>query len=290
MSALTKTFVLLLVIVSLLQTAGLVVYINAQGTSQKEVDAARSDLNTTKGRLNQTETALRAAEDREAKNLGLVQAAVDARNKSEADYKQKLADAGARVADLNSRLTLAQADTARLTEALKGAENRMGTLQQLVTDLRSSNDTALTNAAQMSQQISDLTNKLEVTERERRFFAEQLEEARGKEAKLTSALKDAGISPQQVLASSAGLRAGAPNINGVIREVRKIGPLDYATISVGSSDNVSKGMEFKIVDRDSGAFMGILKVESVEPNEAAGQIRGERIADIRAGMEVKTQL
>lgn len=290
MSPLTKTFVLLLVIVSLLQTAALVVYVNTQGVTTKRVDEALASAASLSARLNAAESNLAAAEDRAAKNLAMVTDANDARQKSEIDYKQKLADASARVAEQNSRLTLVQADVARLTEALKGSEDTKSKLHQLVTDLRGSNDTALTNAAQMSQEISDLTNKLEVTERQRRFFAEQLEEARSRESKLTSALKDAGVSPAQVLASSAGLKAGAPNINGVIREIRKIGPLDYATISVGSADNVTKGMEFKIVDRSTGAFMGILTVESVEPNEAAGRIRGERIAEIRPGMEVKTQL
>lgn len=290
MSTLTKIFVALLVIVSLLQTAGLVVYVSNAATSADNLKNATTKIDSLSASNNRLTADLSAAAAANGKSFEQLTQQIELRRQADNENKARLAERDARVAELSSRLTLNQADVARLTEALKGSEDTKSKLGDQLVSLRTSQDQAVTNAAQMSQSITDLQNKLDVTERERRFFAEQLEESRNQTTKLSAALKDAGIEPNRVLASaSAGSSAGAPNINGVIREVRKIGPLDYATISVGSSDSVAKGMEFNIIDRGTGAFYGKLTVDSVEPNEAAGRIVGNRVPEIRAGMEVRTK-
>ena len=46
-------------------------------------------------------------------------------------------------------------------------------------------------------------------------------------------------------------------------------------------------MEFKVVNRDTGDFLGNLTVDSVEPNEATGRLDGPRVSDIKPGVEVK---
>lgn len=290
MSTLTKIFVALLVIVSLLQTAGLVVYVSNSATAADNLKNATAKIDSLTASNNKLTADLSAAAAANGKSFDSLTQQIELRRQADNENKAKLAERDGRVAELNSRLTLAQADVARLTEALKGSEDTKSKQQDQLVSLRTSQDQAVTNAAQMSQTITDLQNKLDVTERERRWVAEQLEEARNQTTKLSAALKDAGIEPNRVLASaSSGSGAGAPNINGVIREIRKIGPLDYATISIGSSDNVSKGMEFNIVDRSTGAFFGKLTVDSVEPNEAAGRLTGNRVTEVKAGMEVRTQ-
>jgi hypothetical protein len=179
------------------------------------------------------------------------------------------------------------ADMTRLTEALKASEGTKATLSQQVTDLRQTNDKRLTENTQLNQTVSDLTNKLEVTERERRNLAEQLTEQRNRAEQMTRQLRGVGLSPEQLQA--AGTRIGPP-INGVIQEVRPIAGVPYATISVGTNDGVRRGMEFNVVNRQTGDFLGVLTVESVELNEATGRLAGPRVADIRPQHEVKTQI
>ena len=82
----------------------------------------------------------------------------------------------------------------------------------------------------------------------------------------------------------------SPKINGVVTDVRTIAGRPYATISVGSVDSVVKGMQFNVIDRESGNFLGILTVDTVEPNESTGQLQGPRVADVHKGVEVRTQL
>ena len=50
-------------------------------------------------------------------------------------------------------------------------------------------------------------------------------------------------------------------------------------------------MVFKVIDRATGNFLGELTVDSVEPTESTGRLSsGPRLNDIKAGVEVKTQL
>ena len=88
---------------------------------------------------------------------------------------------------------------------------------------------------------------------------------------------------------AAGTRGGPP-IDGVIRATRAIAGVPYATISVGSNAGVQRGMEFKVVSHETGDFLGILTVDSVDTNEATGRLAGPKVANIRPGAEVKTQL
>jgi hypothetical protein len=87
--------------------------------------------------------------------------------------------------------------------------------------------------------------------------------------------------------SPEAITAAAGPINGVVRSVDIIGGKKYATISVGSADNVTKGMKFSVISKDD--FLGFLTVESVEPNAAIGQVEG-KVDKIQAGVSVKTQL
>ena len=143
----------------------------------------------------------------------------------------------------------------------------------------------------MNQTVSELTNKWETTERDRRWLAEQLEEARNNTQRLTAMVRELGGNPaDQGALAGAGLGRGAPRINAVVNDVRTIGGRQYATISVGSADDVRRGMQFNLVNRESGDFLGVLTVTAVEPNESTGVVEGPRINDVRRGAtEARTQ-
>ena len=68
------------------------------------------------------------------------------------------------------------ANIASLTEALKASEDSRSKQQEQLASLRTTADTIQTQNAQLNSQINDLTNKLDVTERNRRFLAEQVAE------------------------------------------------------------------------------------------------------------------
>ena len=136
--------------------------------------------------------------------------------------------------------------------------------------------------------VSDLTNKLEVADRERTNFQEELAEAKTQSENYVKIIKDLGGNPNGVGGVAANL--GAPPINAVVRDTRSINGIPYATISVGSADSVTKGMEFNVIDRDHAQFLGKLTIDSVQPNEATGRLDGPGINSVHSGTEVRTQL
>lgn len=289
MSPLTKIFVVLLVILSIVSSAAFVTYVNTVEATQAanvELKAQRDAANT---KVTNLEGELAVARDAVQQNFRTATQQIEGMKQSRDAANKLLADRDADLAKSQSQLALQSADLSRLTEALKASEDTKSKLQDGATALRTSNDTLVKQNAEQSLTISDLTNKLEVTERERRFLAEQFAEAQNQAGRLGKALKDMGGNVAQILESPTGLAGGAPPINGVIRATRNIAGMPYATISVGSADSVVKGMKFNIVDRDSGKFLGILTVDTVEPNEATGRLDGPAIAEVRPGVEVRTQ-
>ena len=288
MSPLTKLFVVMLVVLSLLTTAGTIVYVNKE-------DVQRTTLANVQAQLQAAQAAAQTARDEltaAQQNLQNVQQQANdqARAKDlELNNRQKeITDLNVQLAQAQSRQATQQLDISRLTEALNASQASATALQQEVARLRTSNDTLVRQASDLNGTVSDLTARLEVTERERRLLAEQLTQAQGENQRLSQVIRGANLSPEQQ--QTAVARSGLPAINGVIRDVRVIADRPYATISVGSADGVARGMEFKVLDRASGNFLGSLVVESVEPNEATGQLSGPNVAAIRPGVEARTQL
>jgi hypothetical protein len=77
------------------------------------------------------------------------------------------------------------------------------------------------------------------------------------------------------------------NLKGVIKASRNINGTHYATISLGSEQNVQKGMKFKVIA--DGNFLAYLTVDSVDSEEAVGHLEGPGVAAVRKGTQVRTQ-
>jgi DNA polymerase III alpha subunit (gram-positive type) len=291
LSPLTKLFVGLLVVLSLITTAAFVTFVTSIDNQKKLAAQIQQTLRTEKDRAEASLAQAQAESARAQDAERFAQSQVEELQRATNQFKSDIAKANVELAEKSSQIAIQSANESRLSEALKASEDTKSRLQEQVAALRTSNDQMLQQAAQASQQISDLTNKYEVVERERRYATEQLEQLRQDTAKLSAALQETGKNPREILASvtlpAAGV--GAPKINGVVREVRTIAGLPYATISVGSADSVTKGMTFNIIERN-GNFLGKVTIDTVELNEATGRITGPKTDQVKPGVEVKTQL
>jgi hypothetical protein len=280
-------FVVLLVVLSLLLTAGVVVFVNQvddfKTTASQAIAARDAERAKAEALRNEAEAARAGAQESVRQMSQRVEQATQQMNQMQQDAIKKDAD----LAKSASQLAIQAADLTRLAEALKASEDTKSRFQEQLTETRKSNDTLLSQNAEFNQANTDLTARLEVAERERRFLSEQLTEAKNQVDRQGAMLRDLGVTQAQY--ATAGVRAGAPPINGVVRATRNIAGVPYATISVGSADGVQKGMEFKVVARN-GDFLGLLTVDSVELNESTGRLTGPRVPQIGPGAEVKTQL
>ena len=287
MSFLTKLFVVLLVVVSLLLSAASITFVNSvddfkvalevERNKASQADAARSEAQQ---KLAQLEAGI-AEQVNNANNLlntekansGRLQTALDQANVALAEAKS-----GQQTAELN---------VARLSAATSAMEASRTQLNQQVADLRETNTRLQTQNGEVTLALEDMTNKFNVANAQLRDTTEQLQQTRSEFDKVSGALRDLGKDPRSV---TGGLAAGAPAINGVVRATRSINNLPHAQISVGSDDGVTQGMQFTVLDRTTGQFLGRLTIVAVEPNEAIGRLEGPGVNAVAAGAEVRTQL
>jgi multidrug efflux pump subunit AcrA (membrane-fusion protein) len=292
LTALTKVFIVLHVVMSLLLAAGLIVFVN-------RVD----NYNTANKAQTQTIASLRAQLSSATTNAGLLQSDValarQARDQAVADSQTKSAaqqlEIGrlqAQVAEGAKNLTMAQAATDNTTAALTASETAKKALSDLLESTRTDNNKMATANVQLNLAVADLTNRLEVAQRQVTNLNESVAELKTEKERLEKTIADAGLK----VSNNPGVAGGAPPIDGVVRSTRTIGGIPYATISVGSQDQVKPGMKFSVIDREHSKFLGELTVEQVDEKEATGRLEGPGISEVHdehAGpnpTEVKTQL
>ena len=286
MSALTKVAVALLVVASLMLSAGVVVFVN-------KVDAFQTTVTTSKDQYEKE----RAAHADTRSQLAAAQAEQLAQAK----------DTNARIAALQTELTTAQAavqaakgDLAAREQEKKGVDVAMQNMvrvqeglqaqlaaaAQQVSDLRKIRDQLVEERHTLNVQLTDAVSKVDALERQRKNAEERAASAQATAEDLTNRMRQAGFSTPGSL-PNRGLPGGQP-LEGVISGVFNAGGKSWATISLGSKENVEKGMRFNVINNNE--FLGYLTVQTTEPNEAAGVLEGPGVNKVKQGDQVKTQL
>jgi chromosome segregation ATPase len=278
----------MLIVLSLLTTAAFIVYVNKEDLTKTALTQSKAALDSERLKTESLGQQVSAIQANLTANEQKATAEANASSAENSRLQQEISKLNVDLAKASGTSASQQLDIARLTEALNASQTTSGKMGEEVTRLRTGNVTLVRQSSELNSTVSDLTNKLEMTEKERRKLAEQLTQTSADAQRMGQVIKGAGLSPQQQ--EVAVNRSGLPQINGVIREVRPIAGQQYATISVGSADGVTAGMEFKVLDRATQNFLGTLTIVSVEPNEATGRLVGPNVAAIRPGVEVRTQL
>ena len=281
MSALTKTFILLHVVMSMLLAAGLVVFVNRLDVSAQATKASTSRIARLEdeARIAQAEaTTLRAA------HTAITQQAQNQVEQLRAELAKASQDALAlrgQIAELQSNSAQDKAALASANEGLKVAQQNQGTLQGQLADLRVSQDKLTQQFTEANLSINDLNNRLQTTERARRDLAERL-------ASVNDQLQN---TPQGGADQASGRIA--PNtrnhVEGVIKERQVIAGRPYATISVGTNDAIAKNMRLNVISQ-AGQWLGYVTVTSVDQEEAIGVLSGPRINEARSNDRVTNQL
>jgi len=288
-SALTKTFVLLLVVLSLVETAGIVVYVNRAQYFSKALTDIRAEANQEK---------VKAATATDAANLAEV-----ARSQAQSDLQnfrnlsQQTTDglraAGfekdTQIAQLNNNLLQTTAAQKSAGDALLVAQKAVDMQNTQMAELRKQSLDLQKRDLENSLALIALNSKYDTVNRQWRDVTEQNAELQNNYRSVSESAKRAGVSLNKdapVLNPEAMVK-----VEGVVRSKSNVNGIDMATISVGSADQVTRGMRFSVIDpHSSDPFLGYLIVDKVEPNEAIGHLNGPRVNQIRAGVEVRTQL
>ena len=290
MSALTKIFVVLLVVVSLLSAAGFIVFVN-------RVDNFKMSLATAQAKSDQLQGVANAARAETQSVVVRLDAARKDLTDANAENARIASDSATQVAKLNSDLAAAASQariagvaTDNITAALKASEESRGSVNTALASARTELDALNKTKLEDEIAISSFTNQVDVLRGQVTNFQEELAQTKADNDRLNKLAKDRGIPTDTTAAAGTGI--GAPPINGYVVDTKPINGIPYATISVGSAESVTKGMVFQVIDRDHAKYLGELTVDTVDLHNATGKLEGPSVSSIRKGQstEVKTQL
>jgi len=285
LSALTKIAVVLLVVASLLLSAGVVVFVNKVEDFRNSADAATA-------RYNQEREARAVANSQtQALNASLLQQAQTFNAKID-QLRQEAGAKDAQVLDLRNQLTKLDQDKKGIEVALgaamktqEGLQGQLGAATQQITDLRKIRDQIVEERFQLNVQLTDALSKLDQTERARKNAEERASTLRSSLSDLETKMANAGYNFNTIPNRT---NQGEPHLEGVVSSVFNAGGKPWAYISLGSKDNVRKDMRFNVVNNNE--FLGYLIIQSTEPNNAAGVLEGPGVSKVKSGDQVKTQL
>ena len=289
MSVLTKLFVVLLVVSSLLLSAAVVVFVNRVEDFKTQSEGAKVKLTSAVRHAQELDTvvadqrkAFETLQGQMSSKESELAGTISARDKTIQEDK-------AEKAKLDKEALVQTATVKSYADAVAAAEKQRDGMQTANDILRKDNEERLRMNGELNTRVTELTHKLDRTEKALSYTQEQLADRKAADATRRQGGAVSGAGGTGTAASPDMTIAPAGPINGVVRSVEVIGGKKYATISVGSADNVIKGMRFDVVDTGAGEFLGFLTVDSVQPNEAIGQVEGPRIEKIQKNVAVKTQ-
>lgn len=291
MSPLTKVFVVLLVITSILVTSAAVVYVNALQPVAPQLASSAAQLQAARDAA----STQMAAAQRSQEQFQSEQQAHEADRKADAaaitSLQSSLNDARVQIAQLQAEKATRDATINTLNSNLTLTTGTVNKLQQQVSDLRNSNDKLIRQTEEFSRRTAELTALNETLNNKLSDTQEKLASSQDNLQKMEGALRNAGGNPDDIL-NGNNTALGAPSINGRVTDKSVIEGNTYVTISVGSADGVQKGMQFNVVDGRNGQFLGIVTVDTVDTNDAIGRLQGDpsMVDQVRSGDEVKTQL
>jgi hypothetical protein len=294
LSALTKLFVVLHVVLSLLLTAGLIVFINRVEDYRTAQVAADARLRAAEQRANLATTELQTVRSTALAQVNEAGAEADAARADAATARNESRQKDKDLAAAQAHSESLTASSASATQALQVAQETIGVLNKQVDDTRTAMDKIQRQNTDLNLALADLRNRNDVATRTLRNANEQIQSLKEEAATKRDISARGGGNAADAGAQAANDTTPPPpsdaDIKGIVRAKQDIGGRQWATISVGSADGVTKGMRFNVVDRDRGDFLGFVTVESVDAQEATGPLDGPRLADIRQGNEVRTQL
>jgi hypothetical protein len=291
LSFLTKFFIVLHVVLTMLFVAATIVWVNKVEDFQVSLKAAKADAGAANRRADDAQAAAATARTDFAALQAQSAATVDAVRKDRDKALGTVHERDAALASAQQQVASAGAQLQAVTAALKTAQTSNATLQQQLDQTRQASDKLQQENTQLLTANADLNSRQQVALRQNRNLNEELDQARnqladqraGGGAATASAAVPAGST------ETGGVRTEQP-INGVIRDIKNVNGVLTATISVGSNDNVKEKMQFNVIDREAGNFLGYFVVDRVEQNESVGRLSGPRVNQMKAGNEVRTQL
>lgn len=273
MSILTKLFVVLVSVLSILLVALVVPFVaNTENyKALRDADAAK------------LASAMQTAQERQAEIVGLQtraaetteahRAALAERDTQIAMLTQKLADAEMRAESQQTRLSKMEADLARLTAAEQQHAQFLAAQEAELKARREADVEQKTRLIQSADRINELAGQNEQLQQAVRRFREELQARTEERDTLASQIQrlPADVRASLSAESASGVFEAQTLLQAQVTEVQQFSGQTFAQINIGANDGVAQNMKFIIHRGDT--YLGDLVITLVDDRAAAGVIR-----------------
>lgn len=285
MHILTKIFIVLVALLSVLLVPLVVTYVHNEDAYQKRFQAAEAQSAASRSQL-EAERASFAA------NLSRKDTQLQEQGSVNRDLRRQLDQSDRETRELKARITEAEAMDADIRahlSTLSSAVDAGQTLtESLVNEIRQLRRDALSSERQkveLDEALRESQAELEVAERARRALAEELQRLKDEKAAAIETISRY-VAAYGDLAADRNRAAvgGLPDIDldARIVRVRRMADQSLAEIDAGSRDGVKVGWIVPIGRED---FIANLRIIEVDINTATGVIEMENV-DTRGRVEV----
>ena len=173
MSALTKVFIVLHVVLTMLLTAGLIVFVNRTENWKQVTTDTQSQLVTAKREKEELGVQLQVVKGDDNRTIAAINGQLQNVRTDLDAARQTIADRDKTIAGMTSDAAVKDGQITNLGEAVKVAQAQNGVQQTTIGKMRDDESALQKQNNDLNLAVSKLNNQLDVTERQRRNFAEE---------------------------------------------------------------------------------------------------------------------
>ena len=269
MNTLTKTFVILQLVLALVLSVLVILFADKQqnyrgqvATSQKAQIVAQAMTSQLQQANTNLQTQLTAALQAGAEKAGRL-------NNTILDVQSKLADDQTTIAQLRVAKSQLQTSITDLTSTVSSLNKQVAGQNSILNTMRPKLLTYVNQNAELGRRITELTNERNVARQTIQVLQESVASLHRQMSKMEVAARSS--SPTSGALSNAV--AGVPTsvqVNGTVMKVASYNGHTYVSASLGTRDGVAKGTRLTIYS--NGRYIGDVVVQKADATESVGVV------------------
>ena len=269
MNTLTKTFVLLQLVLALVLSVLVILFADKQqnyrsqvATSQKAQIVAQAMTSQLQQANTNLQTQLTAALQAGAEKAGRL-------NNSILDLQSKLADDQTTIAQLRVAKSQLQTSITDLTSTVSSLNKQVAEQNSILNTMRPKLLTYVNQNAELGRRITELTNERNVARQTIQVLQESVASLHRQMSKMEVAAKTSSPISGTLSTAVAGVPTSV-QVNGTVMKVASYNGHTYVSASLGTRDGVGKGTRLTIYA--NGRYIGDVVVQKADATESVGVV------------------
>jgi len=283
---LTKIFIVLVSLLSVMLVPLVVVYAYNENSWQKKFQEADASATAARGSLESAKASLTASEVRFSAQIAEANGQNASLRKQIDQQEREIRERDARLQQAEDADSKIQADLSTLSNSVEAGQKLS---ESLIDELRKLRTDALASErrrVELDEALRETQAQLDVSKEAVKALQEELQRMKNEHAssldKLSRYLARHGEIDDQTRAGTMGESVATHDIDATVTRVRRSANEVLAEIDAGTRDGVKVGWVFTL---GAGDFIANLRITSVDVNSAVGVVEMENVAK-RGAVEV----